>query len=180
LVILLGAGLVPIGDRWLSELWFYTSALGAPFASGIIVRNGAVEEAGLILDSKGNPSPALSGRPVDSDGYAGSLSCAREVVAVSGRCVGFQPAQLRANEAAFDPLFASLDAAVASLSLRLGQKGMPSVVTPHAIFERRVGDRTPRETLDEFLMQEDAGWPTSPRDRFHNPRFRREDGGFHA
>jgi SAM-dependent methyltransferase len=180
LVILLEAGLVPIGDRWLSELWFYTSALGAPFASGIIVRNGTVEEAGLILDPKGNPSPALSGRAVDSDGYAGSLSCAREVVAVSGRCVGFQPAQLRANKAAFDPLFASLDAAVASLSLRLGRKGMPSIVTPHAIFERRVGDRTRRETLDELLMQEDAGWPTSPRDRFHNPRFRREDGGFHA
>ena len=46
-----------------------------------------VQHAGIVLGLRGTADHIMRGFPRDSDGYAGSLSCAREVSAVTGACL---------------------------------------------------------------------------------------------
>ena len=83
-----------------------------------------VEDAGVILGENGEPGLAMSGWDSDEDGYAGSLSCAREVSAVSGACALIATATLE-RLGGFSELYATPRLAWLDLSLRAREAGTP-------------------------------------------------------
>ena len=68
---------------------FAASLPEAMYVCPLLLQPGGVtvEEAGLILGLGGSVGPALRGWLAESDGHAGSLTCLREVSAVSDWCV---------------------------------------------------------------------------------------------
>src|SRR5213079_1263670 len=53
----------------------------------LLYPNGSVQHAGVVLGLRGTADHIMRGFPNDADGYAGSLSCTREVSAVSAACM---------------------------------------------------------------------------------------------
>jgi SAM-dependent methyltransferase len=178
ILMLLESGLVPDGEDWLDELWFYARLPNVAFASGVVHRAEIVEEAGLIVGAEGSLVAAHAGWGVETDGYAGSLSCAREVSAVSSRCTAVGRVALE-TLGGFDPLFADVESATIALSHHAGHVGLRNVVTPRARFRRVAGESAETDPLDRLLMRELR--PANPhRDPFHNPAFASSNGGYRA
>ena len=78
-------GLVAEARGWFEDLLLYAALPRVAAVSAVVLDpNGLVEQAGAILGDEEGWMPAMRGWDPASDGYAGSLSCAREVSAVYG------------------------------------------------------------------------------------------------
>jgi GT2 family glycosyltransferase len=75
-------------DDWLEHL-LYCAEQPDVGAVGPLLRypNGAVQHAGVILGPRGTADHVLRGSSAETDGYAGSLRCTREVSALTGACL---------------------------------------------------------------------------------------------
>ena len=137
---------------WLEILLMYCEQRDVACAAPLILVEEAVWCAGLVLGMNSVIGHVMTGLPADSDGYAGSLSCSREVSAVSGACMmisGITFLELGGSvkyyaSAAFDG---------ADISLRGSTIGKRNIVTPRAIM-RKAGAAWRQEagSLDEKLF----------------------------
>jgi glycosyltransferase involved in cell wall biosynthesis len=87
-VVLLNNDIEVITDDWLEILLanLYQSDVGA-VGPLLIFPDKSVQHAGIVLGARGTVDHVMRGFPCDGDGYAGSLSCPREVSAVTGACL---------------------------------------------------------------------------------------------
>lgn len=77
-----------ITDDWLEQLVYYACQPDVGAAGGLLLYpDRTVQHAGIVLGLRGTADHVMRGFPHDSDGYAGSLACAREVSAVTGACL---------------------------------------------------------------------------------------------
>jgi GT2 family glycosyltransferase len=77
-----------ITPEWAQEMLYYAEQTGVGAAGGLLLYpDRTVQHAGIVLGTRGTADHVLRGAPADSDGYAGSLACAREVSAVTGACM---------------------------------------------------------------------------------------------
>lgn len=80
-----------ITPGWLEELLhplqYDDVAISGPM---LLYPNGTVQHAGVVLGARGTADHVMRGFPSDSDGYSGSLSCSREVSAVTGACLAIK------------------------------------------------------------------------------------------
>jgi len=118
--------------------------------------------------------------PADSDGYAGSLSCAREVSCVSGECLMISRQRLEAigGQVRFnqDSLYDGAD-----LSLRANTAGLRNIVNPRVILRRLTESRTNAGvTLDSALFADRWGPMVKYGDKFYNPNFVSTSPGYEA
>lgn len=75
------------GD-WLEHLLYYAEQPDVGAVGPLLLYgNGNVQHAGVILGPRGTADHVVRGIPADSDGYAGSLRCTREVSAITGACL---------------------------------------------------------------------------------------------
>ncbi|MDQ2840818.1 MAG: glycosyltransferase family 2 protein [Acidobacteriota bacterium] len=73
---------------WIEQMLYYAEQSDVGAVGGLLLYpNHSVQHAGVVLGCRGTADHVLRGAPGDSDGYAGSLSCAREVSAVTGACL---------------------------------------------------------------------------------------------
>jgi GT2 family glycosyltransferase len=177
-VLSLDAGLELEPEDWLDELLFY-ARLGdvAAVAPKIIDERGVVEQAGLIVGGESGWRRAMEGWDASEDGYAGSLSCAREVSALSSACALTSRRALDAL-GGFAGGLTSAELAWFDLSLRAVGAGLSNVVTPRAVARRttrRGGGAA--DSLDRRLIH-DRWLPSLGADPFHNPHFADVPGGY--
>jgi len=91
-----------------------------------------VQHAGVVLGCRGTADHVSRNAPANSDGYEGSLSCAREVSAVTAACMmlsrsAFERAGGFSEE--YSTAYQDVD-----LCLRLRSLGFRNIFTPHARF----------------------------------------------
>ena len=73
---------------WIEQLLYYAEQHDVGAAGGLLLYpNNTVQHAGVVLGCRGTADHVLRGCPGDADGYAGSLSCAREISAVTAACM---------------------------------------------------------------------------------------------
>ena len=73
---------------WVEQMLYYAEQTDVGAVGGLLLYpNRTVQHAGVVLGCRGTADHVLRGAPADSDGYAGSLSCAREVSAVTAACM---------------------------------------------------------------------------------------------
>ena len=126
MLLFLEPGLVPAVEGWLEQLQFYAQLTDVACASGIVVDSaGLVDEAGLVIGIDGAISAAHAGWDADSDGYAGSLSCARTVSAVSGRTVMVKKQSLL-SVGGINRHYSDTQLAWVDFSFRAAQRGLRS------------------------------------------------------
>jgi O-antigen biosynthesis protein len=164
---------------WIECLLLYGEQDGiACVAPMIINEDGTVWHSGLVLGMNGTVGYAMQGMHSDSDGYAGSLACAREVSGVSGECLlvsGKKLDLLGGNVRYYvDPLCQGAD-----LSLRGYTLGLRNIVTPRVVL-RRQADAEPveRYQLDRALLTDRWSELAKHGDPFYNPNFSLDSPGY--
>jgi O-antigen biosynthesis protein len=87
-LMLLNNDIEVITPNWIEEMLYYAEQqdVGA-VGSLLLYPNGTVQHAGVALGFRGTADHLVRGFDPGSDGYAGSLSCAREVSAVTAACL---------------------------------------------------------------------------------------------
>jgi O-antigen biosynthesis protein len=88
LIVLFNNDVEVLEPDWLDQLAMY-AALPRVGAVGpqLVYPDRTIQHAGVVLGTRGTADHAMRGFDPDADGYAGSLSCAREVSAVTGACL---------------------------------------------------------------------------------------------
>ncbi|MBV9154758.1 MAG: glycosyltransferase family 2 protein [Acidobacteriaceae bacterium] len=77
-----------VSPDWIEQMLYYAEQADVGAVGALLVYpDGNVQHAGIVLGCRGTGDHVLRGIPGDADGYAGSLSCAREVTAVTAACL---------------------------------------------------------------------------------------------
>jgi GT2 family glycosyltransferase len=120
-----------ITSNWLEHLVFHLSDRNVGAAGPMLLYpNGRVQHAGVVLGSRGTADHVARHFPADSDGYAGSLSCPREVSAVTGACLAMKKTTFK-DVAGFSELYGTHYQDV-DLCLKLRQQGLRCIYTSEA------------------------------------------------
>jgi len=180
----LSAELEILSPDWLRQMVFAASLPGAMYVCPLLLQPGGitVEEAGLILGLGGSVGPALRGWLAESDGHAGSLTCLREVSAVSDWCVmaSRQTALKRApDEEAYKSGWHRMAHRSACLS---GQSGW-NLYAPRAVLRRTTSPpadalAAQAQRIDAMLFADLCHKIIQRGDPFHNPNFSRVGSGY--
>ena len=131
-LVLLNNDTEVITPGWLQELVFCAGAAGVAAVSPLLLYpDRSVQHAGVVLGMRGTADHVMRGFPADSDGYFGSLSCTREVSAVTAACMMLRrETYLQAGgfREEFRTIYQDLD-----LCLRLRAQGGRILYTPRAM-----------------------------------------------
>lgn len=121
-----------VSNDWLEHLAYYAGQPDVGAAGALLAYDDrTVQHAGVALGMRGTADHVMRRFPIDVDGYAGSLVCAREVSAVTGACLMIRKALF--NEVGgFNPHFFTAYQDV-DLCLRLRARGLRIVATPRAL-----------------------------------------------
>jgi GT2 family glycosyltransferase/predicted O-methyltransferase YrrM len=156
---------------WLEHLVLYCESPEVACVTPVLVsRDGLVVSAGLIVGGEEVVSPAFSGHPAESDGYAGSLAVVREVSAVSGQCFAISRKDLT-ELGGLNPYFATDYYQVADLSIRASSRGLRNLCTPRVrVMCPDPAEQHPNGSVLDRLLLGDA-WAAVLRkgDPFWNP-----------
>jgi GT2 family glycosyltransferase len=161
---------------WLQalSLWFEDAAVGA-VGPLLTYPDGRVQHAGVALGARGTADHVMRGFPADSDGYAGSLSTAREVSAVTGACLMVRRDRFHAI-GGFCADYAT-HYQDADLCLRLRREGLSIVFTPRPRLIHHEGatrDLARYDFGDRALFVDRWREVLSRPDPFYGPWFDRE------
>ena len=141
-LIWIDADLEIVEKDWIETLLIYCEQPDVGCASPLILLGETVWCSGLVLGVDHGLGYSMRGRPPRSDGYAGSLSCAREVSSVSGECL-MVSARLFQQSGGNVKYFSTSVFDGADLSLRARALGRRNIVTPQAIVRRRIEPAAP-------------------------------------
>ncbi len=161
-----------ITANWLENMLYYAEqdSVGAVGAL-LLFPDRTVQHAGVVMGFRGTADHVMRNFPADSDGYAGSLCCTREVSAVTAACLMMKRMDFE-KIGGFNEFFSTHYQDV-DLCLKLTAQGKTNICTPRAVLihheskTRKAyydwGDRL--LLLDQFQDYIDQG------DRYYNPNF---------
>ena len=120
-----------ITPDWIEQMLYYAeqSDVGA-VGSLLLYADGTVQHAGVVLGCRGIADHVLRFSHGGSDGYAGSLSCAREVSAVTGACLMIRRSLFDEIERFNEHFFTAYQDV--DLCLKIREKGKRIIFTPRA------------------------------------------------
>jgi GT2 family glycosyltransferase len=122
-----------ITDTWIEEMLYYAlqNDVGAVGAM-LLYPDATVQHAGVVLGCRGTADHVLRHAPADSDGYAGSLSAAHEVSAVTAACMMIKRETFDLAGGFNEHYFTSYQDV--DLCLQLRSMGLRNIFTPRAQF----------------------------------------------
>lgn len=134
-------------------------------------RQGRCVAAGSILDRELTIQPAMVGQMLGGDGYAGSLSCTREVSALHAAFVMIKRTHLT-TLGGLDPRYMDLYFALADLQLRGRQNGLRNIAVAHPPVNFCSEDIVRHRSLtDVYILKDKHGSSIADGDPYYNPAF---------
>lgn len=132
LLLFLNNDTAVIAEDWLQHLAYYAGQRDVGAAGALLIyEDRTAQHAGVALGMRGTADHVMRGFPIDLDGYAGNLVCAREVSVVTAACLMIQ-APLFKEVGLFNPHFFTAYQDV-DLCLRLRARGLRIIWTPGAV-----------------------------------------------
>ena len=175
-IVFLGEDTEMVEPGWIEQLVLYAEMPGVGAVGPTITRpDGRVDSAGYAIGLYDPAAPVMRGFDADADGYYGSLSCAREVSAVSMECMLIRRStfeRLGGFEEAYSRQFQDLD-----LCLRIRELGLSVVCAPspravvHTTDSQR---RSDFDVIDRALFVDRAYEALEAGDPYYSRRFFRE------
>ena len=157
--------------EWL-EILVHLAERGGAGAVGplLVYPNGTVQHAGVVLGLRGTADHIMRGLPATADGHAGSLSCAREVSAVTAACMALRR-ETFLEAGGFDEHFGTHYQDV-DLCLRLRRAGLRNLFTPRAIVrhDESATRGADYDHLDRALLLDRWGETIARGDPYYSPR----------
>lgn len=166
------ADLEVMTPNWIELLLLYCEQADIALAAPLIVKpDDTVWHAGLVLGMDGSIGYSMRGLTADSDGYAGSLSCAREVTAVSGECFMVSAASFSEVGGAVryykTPVFQGADFALRGFTMK-----RRNICTPRVVLRKTgVLEEPSGWDLDRELFWDRWSGLARLGDPYHNPNF---------
>lgn len=168
-----------VTEDWLQHLLYHAEQpdVGAVGAL-LIYEDRTVQHAGVALGMRGTADHTMRGFPVDVDGYAGSLACAREVSAVTGACLMIRKS-LFAETGGFNEHFFTAYQDV-DLCLRLRERKLRLICTPRAlvVHHESVSRRNYYDMIDRMLLLDRWERVIERGDPYYNPNLNLERGDY--
>ena len=164
---------------WLDHLLYYAEQADVGAVGALLVyAHDAVQHAGVVLGMRGTADHVMRGFGPKVDGYAGALSCAREVSAVTAACMLIRRSLF--NEVGgfnehFFTIYQDLD-----LCLRLRERGFRIICTPRAklIHRESVSRKKCYDLVDRFLLLDQWQDAIERGDPYYNPNLNLERGDY--
>ena len=173
-IIVMSADLSIPEPHWLSYLLLSAQEPDVAVVSATLLANdGSVEHAGSVIGSDGRVRSSMRGFNAESDGYAGSLSCPREISTCWGDLVVLRRSAI-VPLLPVVPIFSTVDFFVADLALRATRGGSRAICTPRVKASLLgVRKRDGIRDLDAMIFSDIWSGETK-RDPFYNPQFQNE------
>jgi O-antigen biosynthesis protein len=122
-----------ISSDWIEQMLYYSEQPDVGAVGGLLLYpNGVVQHAGVVLGCRGTADHVLRGCPGHSDGYAGSLSCAHEVSAVTAACMMMRRDVYESVDGFNEHFFTAYQDV--DLCLKVRRQGKRIIFTPRAEF----------------------------------------------
>jgi O-antigen biosynthesis protein len=156
---------------WIDHFLYYAEQPDIEAVGALLVLpDGGVQHAGVVLGCRGTADHVLRG-VLPSDGYAGSLSCAREVSAVTAACL-MTPRVLYETIDGFNEHFFTHYQDV-DLCLRIRQRGKRIIFSPHARFVHHESHSRGKyyDFVDRNLLLDSWEPLIKNGDPYYNPNF---------
>lgn len=168
-----------IAPHWLDHLLYYAEQPDVGAAGALLLQqDGSVQHAGVVLGMRGTADHIMRGFPANSDGYAGALSCAREVSAVTAACMMIRKS-LFEEVGGFCEHFFTIYQDV-DLCLRLRERGLRIICTPQAklLHHESLSRQKYYDLVDRNLLLD--GWQDtiSRGDPYYNENLNLERGDY--
>jgi GT2 family glycosyltransferase len=164
---------------WLQHLAYYAEQPDVGAAGAVLAyQDRTVQHAGVVLGMRGTADHLMRKFPVEVDGYAGSLACAREVTAVTGACLMIRKALF--NEVGgFNPHFFTAYQDL-DLCLRLRARGLRVICTPQALLlhHEYTSRRSYYDMVDRTLLLDQWEDVIVRGDPYYNPNLHLQRGDY--
>ena len=168
-----------VSKDWLQQLLYYCDQPDVGAAGALLIyADRTVQHAGVALGMRGTADHTMRGFPIDVDGYAGSLACAREVSAVTAACMMIRKSLF--NEAGrFNEHFFTAYQDV-DLCLRLRERNLRLICTPQAIVlhYESASRRSYYDMIDRMLLLDQWETVIERGDPYYNPNLNLERGDY--
>jgi GT2 family glycosyltransferase len=129
IIVFLNNDTTVLSPDWLDHFVFHLAARDVGAVGPLLLYpDGSVQHAGVVLGARGTADHVMRRFPADADGYAGSLSCPREVSAVTGACLAIRRDMLE-RVGGWNEMYATHYQDV-DLCLRLRREGLRCLFTP--------------------------------------------------
>jgi GT2 family glycosyltransferase len=176
-VLLLNNDTEPVTPDWIEQLVLRATLPGVGAVAPLLVYpDGSVQHAGVVLGMRGTADHIMRRFPSESDGYAGSLACDREVSAVTAAC-------MLTHRGLFKDLgglseWYAVHYQDVDLCLRIQRAGKRILFTPRATVMHHEGASrgTGYDTLDRALLLDVWGDVIRRGDRYYNANLSLEEG----
>jgi hypothetical protein len=136
----------------------------------VLSPDGVVAHAGLVVGPDGIVRPAMRGFEPQSDGYAGSLSCAREISSAWADIVLLRRSAI-ASLLSPRPVYKTVDFLVADLTLRATRSGLRAICIPYVRARQLARTASDGDHRLDALLYQDLWAGKGIRDPFYNPNF---------
>jgi GT2 family glycosyltransferase len=121
-----------IAEDWLQHLAYYAQQADVGAAGAVLAyEDRTVQHAGVALGMRGTADHLMRKFPLDVDGYAGSLACAREVSVVTGACLMVRKSVFEEIGGFNEHYFTAYQDV--DVCLRLRRHGLRVICTPRAL-----------------------------------------------
>ncbi len=158
---------------WLEQILFLAEQpdVGAVGPLLIFPGDGGVQHAGVILGPRGTADHLMRGFPPEVDGYAGSLTCSREVSVVTAACLMVRRSlyeEVGGLEEHFATHYQDID-----FCLQLRARGRRNLFTPNArlVHHESASRRAYYDLTDRALLLDRWEDWIERGDPYHNPNF---------
>jgi len=168
-----------MSDDWLEHLAYNAEQPDVGAAGALLAYDDqTVQHAGVALGMRGTADHVMRRFPIDVDGYAGSLVCAREVSAVTGACLMIRKAlfeELGGFNSHFFTAYQDVD-----LCLRLRARGLRIICTPRALLlhHESISRQSYYDMIDRMLLLDLWEPVIEMGDPYYNPNLNLERGDY--
>ena len=164
---------------WLEQLLYYAEQTEVGAAGALLAYDDrTVQHAGVALGMRGTADHVMRRFPIDVDGYAGSLACAREVTAVTAACLMIR-ASLFQELGGFNEHYFTAYQDV-DLCLRLRARGLRIIHTPQAklVHHESVSRQNYYDMIDRMLLLDQWEQVIERGDPYYNPNLNLQRGDY--
>jgi GT2 family glycosyltransferase len=168
-LVLMNNDIEVITGSWIEEMLYYALQEDVGAVGGLLLYpNHTVQHAGVVLGCRGTADHVLRHAPEDSDGYAGSLACAREVSAVTAACLMLQREKFE-RAGGFNEYYHTIYQDV-DLCLELRSQGLRNIFAPRARFFHLESPSRGRyyDLVDRNLLLDRWGEAIAATDPYYN------------
>lgn len=169
-----------IAEDWLQHLSYYAEQPDVGAAGALLAYDDrTVQHAGVALGMRGTADHTMRRFPIQADGYAGSLACAREVSVVTGACLMIRKSVFDAVGGFNEHFFTAYQDV--DLCLRLRARGLRVICTPRALLLHPEFVSRPSyyyDIIDRMLLLDQWEDVIERGDPYYNPNLDLERGDY--